>query len=525
MNPAYMRLLALTGAVSSLPWSSEALSAASCSVDTFQSFLDANKILATVQTATSVASNGTFTVPADEEAYTTSPTGLRALCAIQVNETSEAGTHYTFGLFLPEDWNGRYLTVGNGGYAGGINWIDMGAGVGYGFAVMSTDTGHRGNYQATSWAYGNPESITDWGWRAMHGSTVTSKVLIEAWYGTSPKYNYFSGCSVGGRQGLKALQMFPEDYDGVSVGAPAWWTTHLQLDAVKTLTYNQPAGAKHAITKTMFNIIGAEVLRQCDPQDGLTDTIISDPSSCRFDPTQLLCNGKANTDCLIGEQIQTLYKIYNDWVETNQTFVFPHYLLGTEGQWSQSIGDGSSSSLENQYGYAQDLLMLGPSWTWEDLSLATVQLSDAMNPGNATADEFDISPFHSRGGKLIHHHGLSDAPLPLEVASTIRHCMSTPSNVNAPWYIAGANQAAQLGASVSGVPGYHDAAHDVILALVAWVENGTAPNSIIATEYTNDNVASGVMRQRPICPHPQQAKFDGVGNPNDADSWHCALLY
>lgn len=109
MNPAYMRLLALMGAVSSLPWLSEALSAASCSVDTFQSFLDANKILATVQTATSVGSNGTFTVPADEEAYTTSPTGLRALCAIQVNETSEAATHYTFGLFLPEDWNGRYL--------------------------------------------------------------------------------------------------------------------------------------------------------------------------------------------------------------------------------------------------------------------------------------------------------------------------------------------------------------------------------------------------------------------------------
>ncbi|ETS78552.1 hypothetical protein PFICI_10614 [Pestalotiopsis fici W106-1] len=526
-------------------------SQSTCSLATFQSFLDTNQTTAVVQRAELVADNGTFKVTGDTP-YPTSPTGLRALCAIQVNVTSEANTHYSFGLFLPVDWNGRFLSVGNGGYAGGINWIDMGAGVGYGFAVMSTDTGHSGSYSDTAWAYGNPESITDWGWRAMHGSTVISKMLIESWYGLSSKYNYYSGCSVGGRQGLRALQLFPGDYDGVSAGAPAWWTTHLQLDAVKTLTYNQPVGAEHTIPSSMFTVIAAEVLKQCDPQDGLTDTIISDPIGCNFDPTPLLCNSTATTGCLNGEQVKTMYKIYNDWVETNQTFVFPHYLLGTESQWSMNIGEGSESSLENQSGFAQNLLQLGANWTWHDLDYETVLLAEQINPGNATADDFDISPFYARGGKLIHHHGLADATLAtgssiyfyqqvkaailsqsiqlddfyrMFLVPGLEHCMASPSNVNAPWYIAGANQAAQLGTSASGVPGFRDAQHDVILALMNWVENGTAPDAIVATKWDNDDVTKEVSRQRPICPYPQQAKFNGSGDPNLAESWQCARLY
>ncbi|KAH8647693.1 putative ferulic acid Esterase/Feruloyl esterase [Xylariales sp. PMI_506] len=523
----------------------------SCTIETFQSFLDTNGTTAVVIAAESISANGTFEVTGNA-AYPESPTNLQALCAVEVNVTSEAGTHYSFGLFLPVDWNGRFLAVGNGGYAGGINWIDMGAGVGYGFAVMSTDTGHSGSTSATSWAYGNPESITDWGWRAMHGSTVISKFLIESWYTSPSKYNYYSGCSVGGRQGLRALQLFPGDYDGVSAGAPAWWTTHLQLDAVKTLTYNQPTNASHTIPESMFSIIGAEVLRQCDPQDGVTDTIISDPFGCNFNPLTLLCTGGNTTDCLNGQQIQTMYKVYNDWVETNQTFVFPHYLLGTESQWSLSIGDGDESSLENQSGFAQNLLQLGPNWSWQDLDYDTVLLAEQINPGNATADDFDISPFYARGGKLIHHHGLADAilatgssvyfyeqvaaatvPQSIELDDFYRmflipgmeHCMSSPSTMNAPWYIAGANQAAVLGSSVSGVPGYRDAGHDVILSLMAWVENGTAPDSIIATKFVNDSVEDGVDRQRPICPYPQQALYNGTGNPDLAESWSCGPIY
>ena len=245
----------------------------------------------------------------------------------------------------------------------------------------------------------------------MHGSTVISKMLISAWYGMNPLYSYFSGCSVGGRQGLRALQLFPDDFDGVSAGAPAWWTTHLQLWAVKTLTYNSPAGSPHSIPETMFDVISDEVVRQCDPQDGLIDNVISSPQACVFNPLTLLCYGNSTINCLQPAQIDTLYHIYNDWVETNQTYVFSHYLLGTEQSWSNNIGAGAVAGLENQSGYARNLMQLGPNWTYHDLTYDTVQLSEKLNPGNATANDFDISPFFKRGGKLLHHHGLADSTL------------------------------------------------------------------------------------------------------------------
>jgi hypothetical protein len=78
--------------------------------------------------------NATF-VPADGEAgepeganipYATNPTALPPLCAVTVRVTStETGSSYRFGVFLPEQWDQRLLVVGNGGWAGGIHWLDM----------------------------------------------------------------------------------------------------------------------------------------------------------------------------------------------------------------------------------------------------------------------------------------------------------------------------------------------------------------------------------------------------------------
>lgn len=239
---------------------------------------------------------------------------------------------------------------------------------------MSTNTGHNGGYQDTAWAYHNEESIVDWGYRALDEATVTSKIIIQEWYGQKSEYKYYSGCSVGGRQGLRALELFPEDYDGVSAGAPAWCTTHNQLFALKVLLWNFPEGAEHTIPESMFNVIGDEVLKQCDPQDGLVDTIISDPFGCNFDPLPLLCKGGNTTNCLNGSQMDTLFQVYSDWVDVNQTVVFPHYLFGTESSWSTAIGTGSLSGIENQSGFAQDLLQYGPDWNYTDLTYETVSM-------------------------------------------------------------------------------------------------------------------------------------------------------
>ena len=200
----------------------------------------------------------------------------------------------------------------------------------------------------------------------------------------------------------------------------------------------------------------------------------------------------------------------------------------------------------------QDFVLNDPNWNPYDFNYSIVELADQIQPGNATAYDFDLSPFYKRGGKLLQYHGLSDAliatgsseyfyksvlktlvPKGIELDSWYRfflvpgmqHCAGTPSDVNAPWYFAGANQAAALNTAVHSVPGFSDAKHDALLALMAWTEHGTAPESLVATKWRNDSATDTVLRQRPLCPYPKQARYSGRGNPDDAKNWSCQFLY
>ncbi|PYI17219.1 tannase and feruloyl esterase [Aspergillus violaceofuscus CBS 115571] len=522
---------------------------ANCKAATFQKYIDANGTHAKVQWATYIPANGTFN-PMNYTSSAEYPTNLPEGCGVQINVPSEGNSSYLVGLILPYDWNGRLLSAAAGG---GINWVDMGTGTHYGFATLSSNLGHVGIDTEGTWAIGRPEAVVDWGYRAWHGATVLGKLVIQNWYGSAAKYSYFYGCSTGGRQSMKNMQEYPEDYDGILAGAPAWWTTHQQLYNLKQTTYQAPANSSHTIPEAMFDVIAAEVLRQCDPQDGLVDNIISDPAGCNFNPNVLMCNATSAADeCLTAAQLSTLYKIHNDWVDVNQTYVYGHMWLGSESSWlTGNIGLGEDSTIDQQYWYQRDLMGLS-DFVWQDLDYSTVQLADQLNPGNATADRFDISAFHHRGGKFLHYHGLSDSyvspdasiyyydqassalkPQGVEMDDFYRmflipgmeHCYSTPDIMDAPWYIAGADQAAMINTGTYSVPGYRDAKHDIILAMMAWVENGTAPDSIIATKWKNDTTATEVLRQRPVCHYPYQAQYNGTGNPDEPTSWSCKLLY
>jgi len=509
---------------------------------------------ARVAFTTHVPAGSTFQVPASDIAYPTSPTNLRDTCVVQVNVTSSSTSAYSFGLFLPMEWNSRFLAVGNGGFAGGINWLDMGAGLGYGFAVMSTDTGHNSTSADVTWALNREQRKIDFGYRAMHGSVVLAKELVTAYYEEKPCYNYYSGCSTGGRQGLKELELYPEDFDGVIAGSAAWWTTHLQTWTVKLGAYNLPINAPNHIPATLFPAIGAEVLKQCDGSDGLIDNIISDPSRCDFFAEALLCadnvTNQTEAGCLTNPQIDTLYHIYNNYVDTNQSFVFPHLELGSEAQWPVLLTGDAPSSIGVQY--VQDMVLNDPTWQWQDFDYSIVELADKLDPGNATANDFDLEPFRARGGKLLTYHGLSDAliatgssvyfykhvlrtlmPKGIDLDEFYRfflvpgmqHCLGTPTDMNAPWYFAGPNQAGSLTTSVHSVPGFSDPEHDILLALMAWVEHGRAPEQIIATKWDNDTLQDKVLRQRPLCVYPKQAMYTGKGNVDDAANWVCEYLY
>ncbi|KAF7890215.1 hypothetical protein EAF00_008530 [Botryotinia globosa] len=416
----------------------------------------------------------------------------QAGCIVQGNVSLSATSQYSFGLALPDNCNGRFLTVGNGGFFGSVSWDSVIDGMWYGFASISTDTGHESG--GADWAYNHPEALENWGYCAMYDTVLRGKAVTQGYYGTNISYSYYRGCSAGGKQGLKEVEMFPNDFDGVVAGAPAWWTNHLQLWNMILGIWNQPGNSSHHIPPSMTTYFADEFIRQCDAQDGVTDGIVMDPLACKFNATKLLCPAGATdpTTCLNSDQIAIFNKLHNDWVGAGQ-FIFPSFTLGT--------------------------------------------------------DNFNLAPFHKKGGKLLHYHGLPDASIATgssiyfynQVAKALKlqgnklynfykfylipgigHCAMTYPKMNAPWVIGGDGQAVGLTRTSYGVPGFQDAKHDVLLAVMAWVESGTVPTDIIATKYANDtNPDGGVLRQRLLCAYPSKAVYDGTGEVNGPENWSC----
>ncbi|KAI0098527.1 feruloyl esterase B precursor [Nemania sp. FL0031] len=527
-----------------------------CNVASFESALKALGIpKTTVIYARSITAGGSSFDPSPE--YPMNATNLPGLCAAKFNVRSSDKSSYNTGILFPDKshWNGRLMTTGNGGFGGGINYPDMGEYTHYGFVAVSTDTGHLSDIEDSSWALNNPESIIDWSYRALHGSVELAKQIVPAYYtdnktaATPVEYSYYTGCATGGRQGLRLLQLYPHDFDGVLVGDAAWQTTHLQSWSTWVPLQNYPPESPYYISPSLFSSLAAEMTDICDSQDGVTDSIIQDPANCKIDYTALLCSSpSANQNtCVTKHQLATLEKMFSPYM-INDTIVFEGLPFGND----PSILASGANSIG--YGYFQnfiynDTLYNFTSYTDKDY-FAAVQ----SDPGRATAQDFDISAFKESGGKIIMYHGYADSLIPAgssieyikrtlsamnlqeeELLSFLRlflipgmnHCVSSaPTQPSTPWYIAAASQIAGIAGRLSGVsnvthsvPGYMDAKHDSILALVEWVEEGVPPNELIATKFMNET-APIVESQRTLCPWPTVARFV-QGDRSLAENWVC----
>ena len=236
--------------------------------------------------------------------------GLPAFCRVAGRIHPEPGSDIRFEVWLPaEGWNGRYMGVGNGGFAGSIRHKDLGATISAGYATASTDTGHANeNPGDASWAPGNPAKLRDFGWRAVHLTAVNAKRLIAAYYGRPVDRSYFQSCSNGGRQGLMEASRFPEDYDGILAGAPASQFTRLAMAMAWTQQVQHPAGT--AFRPEQMKYLQDEVLRQCDSRDGLKDGLINDPRMCRVNVAKLSCAKSSSPQCFSAPQVKALRKLY-----------------------------------------------------------------------------------------------------------------------------------------------------------------------------------------------------------------------
>ncbi|KAK3940925.1 Tannase/feruloyl esterase [Diplogelasinospora grovesii] len=544
-----LSLLALRGAWAAAAAKQQQLK---CAASSFASILQPAG--AVLEKIASVPEGGSYGEGAAADvAYPTNPTNLPALCALTVRVASSKTTSYRFGLFLPTTagrWEGKFLAVGNGGFAGGINWLDMAPGPHYGMATISTDLGHNSTVADLSWALRSPGKKTDWGWRALHGSIVLGKQLTEAFYGGRKiSYSYYNGCSTGGRQGLRELQAFPDSFDGALVGAAAWWTTHLNDYVTRLGMYNLPVASPGHISTSDMGNLADEVVRQCDAADGVSDGIVSSPELCTFDFSRMLCGdqnpGVDGAACLNAQQIQTAQHAYADYHSSvDGRFLYPGLTLSSEDQWFILLGGTEPSPFG--VGYQRYFLFDNPDWDWHDYNDSIVDFAERTDPGQATAAEFDIHEYKDRGGKIIMYHGLADGLVPtkgseyyynqtittfgglekttdffrLFLIPGMQHCWGTP--VDAPWNIAGAFQPGSMSTSEWSVPGYKDSKHDALMALMDWVEKGSPVDEIVATTWKSSmDPTSGVLRQRPLCPWPAKAVYNGKGDVNVSSSWSC----
>ncbi|KAI1356044.1 feruloyl esterase B precursor [Xylaria sp. FL0043] len=530
-----------------------------CSVASFEATLHAldlkKSATASIVYATTVAAGGSSFDPSLE--YPANATNLPELCALKVNVKSSDTTSYNFGIFLParQNWNGRLMTTGNGGFGGGINYPDMGEYTHYGFASVSTDTGHLSDIGDSSWALNNPESIIDWSYRALHGSVALAKQIVPVYYRNnetftpSIEYSYYTGCASGGRQGLRALQLYPADFDGVLVGDAAWETTHLQSWSTWIPLQNYPPDAPYHIPQSLFSSLTAKITALCDPQDGITDSVIQDAAKCRIDYVSLLCSSPSanQTACVNELQLATLRKMLSPY-KIHDKMVFQGLPLGSDPSLLASEGNPIG------YGYFQNFVYNDTSYDFTSYTDNDLFEAVRIDPGRATAKDFDISNFKANGGKIIMYHGYADPLIPArssvdyvtrtlsamridasQLSSFLRlflvpgmnHCVSNaPTQPSAPWYIAAASQIAGISGRLTGVnnithsvPGFEDAKHDSVLALVKWVEKGVPPDGLIATKFVNDT-APVVESQRTVCPWPKVAMYTR-GDRKAAENWVC----
>jgi len=468
----------------------------------------------------------TITAAATIEASASRP----RFCQVDGHAASP-GNAVNFRLGLPDGWNGKFLFFGVGGLGGTLAVLDRGLARGY--ATATTDTGHRAS--EADWARNRAKEI-DYGYRGTHVTTSAAKALTASFYGAPPKYAYFEGCSNGGRQALMEVQRYPDDFDGVIGGHPA---TGTPMQVGRAVVYQQMLASQDAyLSPSAIELVSKASLAACDKSDGLEDGLVSDPRRCRFDPSVLACRGAASDGCLTPGQVATVAQIYRG-VKTPDGQIYAHgFPPGHEGGatgWTQWIA-GQTPPAAQESGalvYAGPRLPSGyglmdfnfqflaldnddPGFGWRQFDVARDlprmrTMTEILSPLDA-----DLRPFAKSGGKLLMYHGWSDPGI--SALGTLDYHERVVATV-------GGQQAADRFVRTYFVPGMHHCGggpgpneFEMLPILEAWVEKDVAPASVLASRVVDGKT----VRTRPLCPHPQVARYRGTGSLDDAANFVCA---
>ena len=395
---------------------------------------------------------------------------------------------------------GHYLQTGCGGLCGRITdevhqvhacapfeKVEM--------AVATTDMGHEG---LTPDFGDDPQLRVDFAHRGVHVTAEAAKAIVAAFYGRPAARGYFIGCSDGGREGLNEAQRYPNDFDGIAAGAPAF---NFQIQNTFYHAWNARSNTgpdgKPIIVAADLPFLHRAALKACHAEDG----VIADPRRCAFDPAAALCAAGQDADCLTAEQVEAARKIYEgprtaDGVWLTVGGPQPGSELswagvyvprpGSDDIFGRVIAGGTISHLAFDPNPPK-------SFGLDDFTFDR-ETFERLKPMHALYDatNSDLSPFVGRGGRLILWHGWSDPHIsPLNSIAYYRAVRAT----------LGA-EAADKAVRLFLIPGlYHCEGGegftktDILTPLIAWVEEGKAPGDLVLA---GDNGTRPVFALRPL---------------------------
>jgi hypothetical protein len=446
---------------------------------------------------------------AEVTAVSRETSGDKALCKVSVTSRPTKDSEIGIEVWIPlnSDWNGKFVQLGNGGFAGSINSGFLRRVASQGYAVAGTDNGHRAIGTSAAWALGHPEKLIDYGWRSLKETTDVAKALIRVQKADGPRQSYFMGCSDGGREALMEAQRFPADFDGIVAGAPA---NNMSLLFANGAAQQQALSKPGAyLDRAALETLQAGALKDCGGE-----SYIRDPAACRFDPKSLICKPGQASGCLTPAQAGAAAAIYAGRRDPRNGRIplrgitpggealgggWPAWITGPDqARNSQAAGYQFSSNAFKYFAFGD------PSFDFLKLDMgAQVDRAKAKMGPIIDSDDPNLSAFRKRGGKLIQYHGWNDPAIPaassIAYYEDVRRTMGDTSGFYRMYLVPGMLHCGG-GNGPSNV--------DWIATLDAWVVDKKPPGPLTATGVGS---ASGTQL---LCPYPGVARREG-------DAWSC----
>ena len=468
--------------------------------------------------------------------------GYRSFCRVVARVHSEPGSDIGVELWLPtQGWAGVFHGNGSGGFGGtfALGYAGMAEGLRRGFATATTDAGTAPASPLDGAALiGQPRKWRDWGRLSAHAMTTTGKAITKAFYGEDARKSYYTGCSTGGQMGLVEALYYPDDYDGILVGAPVMNRTwgHAAVLWNYAAANSMPG---RLLSAPKLKLLNKAAIATCWRQGhGLAgDRFIVDPMSCKFDPQELQCKDTPTDSCLTKGEVATARAFYSGPTDRDGKPTFFGWLPGSEMPdifgWSflqKPIDDQPPFSALFKWAFGAD-------WNWKDFDFdRDMPIVDArLGPIVNDATRGSLASFANRGSKLIVFHGYADTLVPpgQSVAFFNRHATQMGGAAkladSARLFMVPGMMHCGGGAgpdsfnTTLGIPPRppsDDPQHDLFSALIAWADKGEAPDRITTTKFSGDD-AGKIDMQRPLCPYPQRAVYRGFGSTLSAKSFRC----